>query len=152
MSKGQRTLRFASELDIARMRADRRERFNSGQTGTLERDVQAAALELLRAHPAIAFAFRTNTRSGFVLNTGVYQRLIDRGHLRKDEARFLRFNFPGAADITGMFRSGRRLEVECKGDSGKLSDEQTAFGEAVNAGGGLWICAHSVDELVRGLG
>jgi hypothetical protein len=144
-------LRFESELDLARLKAQGRERFQRGQVAVPEREIQAASLALLRVHPTIAFAYRTNTRAGFVLNNGVYDRLVARGHMRREEARFIRFNFPGAADLTGMSRKGRRIEVECKAAAGVLSDEQRAFGEAVNASGGLWVCAYSVDELARAL-
>src|SRR6185312_7626895 len=153
MSRGTRMLRFDSEADLHAAMQRRREDFNGGARGRVvvpERDVLAAAIELLRKHPAIAFAYRQNTRSGYVLKHGVYDRLVTAGHIKRDEAQFMRFNFKGAADITGMLRNGRRVEIECKADGGgsPVSDEQCAFLEAVNGGGGLGFVARSVDDVM----
>jgi hypothetical protein len=63
----------------------------------------------------------------------------------------VQYGLKGGGDITAMLRGGRRLEVETKSDKGKLRDDQRAFGEAVNGGGGLWLLVRSIDELVRGL-
>lgn len=144
-------LRFASEDDMKRELGARRERFSSGSRGRepeREADVQSAGLELLKHHPAIAFAYRSNSRAGFMLNPDVYDRLVKAGHLKRTEARFMRFGVKGAHDVTGMLRGGRRLEIEFKGDGGKLSEDQRAYAEAVNGGGGLAIVAYSVTELV----
>lgn len=146
-----RALRFASVEDAKQALADRRTRFATGKVATRESDVQSAGLELLKRHPAVAFAYRSNSRAGFMLNPDVYDRLVREGHLKPNEARFMRFGVKGAHDVTGMLRGGRRLEVEFKGDGGKLSDDQRAYGEAVNGGGGLAIVAFSVDELVAKL-
>lgn len=144
-------LRFTDEAYEALQRKQRRERFQAGAIHAPERDILSAVLDLLHKHPAVAFAYRANTRCGYVLGHGVYDRLIATGAIKKGEAQFLRFNFKGAADITGMLRGGKRFECEVKADRGVVSDEQTAFIEAVNGGGGLAFVARSVNDVMRGL-
>jgi hypothetical protein len=117
----------------------RRERFRSGQIHVPERDVLAACLELLARHPRVAFAKR--------MSTGVTKYTDHKG-----VERFVRFGFPGCPDIWAMLRgSGRLMVVEVKSDRGVVSDEQDAFMQAVNGGGGLGIVARSVSELVEAL-
>lgn len=143
-------LRFESELDLERLKATRRDVMRT-TLKTPERDVLAAVLELGHRHPAIAWLARANTGSGYLLRADQYHRLVAAGHIRADEARFMRFGIKGAADLTGMLRGGRRLEIECKADRGVVSDEQKAFGEGVNGGGGLWILARGIDDVMRAL-
>lgn len=116
-----------------------------------ESDVLAACLELLARHPRVAFARRCNTGSGYLIYAHRFNELVVAGAMKRNEARFMRFGVKGAADITGMLRGGRRLEVECKSDTGRLEDEQLQFLDAINGGGGLGIVARSVDELVEAL-
>ena len=145
-------LRFDSELDIERLRAARRERFQRGEVHVPERDVLAAALELCRKHPAVAWIARSNTGSGYLLRADQYHALVAAGHLRANQARFMRFGFKGAADLTGMLRGGgRRLEIECKADRGVVSEDQENFLAAVNGGGGLGFVARSISEVATQL-
>jgi hypothetical protein len=147
-------LRFESEAEMHAQTQARREAFNSGSRGrivTPEREVLAAVLELCKHHPSVAFAYRSNTRAGFLLNHDVYDRLVRAAHLKKDEARFIRFGVKGAHDVTGMLRGGRRLEIETKAEGRKLTDDQAAFAQGVNGGGGLAILAYSVDDVVKAL-
>ena len=65
--------------------------------------------------------------------------------------RFVRFGQPGCADITGVLKGGRRLEIECKSERGTLSPEQEAFGKRINHYGGLWLVARSLDDVRRAL-
>jgi hypothetical protein len=144
--------RFISPEQDASERKARRERFAGGKVHTLERDVLASCLDLLAKHPAVAYAHRVNTGCGYVLDATTYHALVKAGHLRQGQARFMRFSFKGAADISGLLRgSGKRLEVECKSDSGKATEEQEAFIDATNVGGGKALIVRSVDELVQGL-
>lgn len=62
--------------------------------------------------------------------------------------RFMRFGLKGSSDILGIMPDGRFLAVECKREKGgKLSEEQSAFLDAIRSRGGLAICANSVHEL-----
>lgn len=116
-----------------------------------EREIQKAGHELLKVHPKVAWIRRANVGAGYLLYADDYKRLVAQGHLKPDAARFVRYGIPGQGDDTGMLRGGRRLDVEYKAEGGRLSDDQIAFGEAVNGGGGLYICARSIDELMEGL-
>jgi hypothetical protein len=152
MSKGA-MLRFTDEQfeQYSETSQARRERFQAGKVSVPEREILAASIELLQKHPSVAWAKRANAGCGFLLYADTYKRLVAAGHLKPNDARFMRFGIPGQGDITGMLRGGKRLEIECKSDRGKLRDDQVEFGQAVNGGGGLYIVVRSVDELVRGL-
>lgn len=132
-------LRFESEDELRREKQRRRERFNAGSRGriaTPEREVLAAVLALLKRHPRVAFAYRS--QAGLL-------RSLD------DGARNVRVGFRGLSDIVGALRDGRWLAVECKSARGVVSDEQAAFLEAVRAVGGVAVLAYSVDDVVRAL-
>lgn len=147
------TLRF-SEAEFAERKA-RRDAFNSGSRGRIvvpEREVQAAILELVKHHPSVAWAKRMSTASGFLLYADKFKELVAAGHLKTTDARFIRFGFPGMADVTGQLRDGRRLEIEAKSDSGKPTDDQVAFLDAVAGAGGVAFVARSIDDVVKGLG
>lgn len=154
MTRHTQMLRFDSELDIERLRAARRERFNGGKIAVPERDIQAAGLQFLKHHPRVAWIVRQNTGAGYVLDARKYHALVAAGHLKPSDARFMRFGFPGAGDATGQLIDprGARLEVEFKPDRGVVTPDQQAVHEAVNAAGGLAIVARSVDELAKALG
>ena len=104
---------------------------------TPESDVLKAVLVLLKCHPAVAFAYRS--QSGLL-------RSLDA------EARMVRVGFRGLSDIVGALRDGRWLAIECKSARGVVSDDQAAFLEAVNAIGGVGIVARSVGDVMRALG
>jgi hypothetical protein len=94
-----------------------------------EVEVQADALAILEAHPAVAWAKRMNTGAGKLL------------YPDGKNSRFIRFGFPGLSDIIGQLRAGRFLACECKRKGEKPTDDQNAFLDTVNAAGGLgfWI-------------
>lgn len=119
---------------------------------TTEAQVLAAALELLHRHPAIAWVERQNTGAGYVIDSRTYHRLVASGALRPGAARFLRFGFPGAADITGQMRDGRRLEVEAKSARGVLSMDQAGHLARVERAGGVALVVRDVAVLARELG
>ena len=53
----------------------------------------------------------------------------------------------GVADIIGVLPGGRFLAVECKSVRGRQTEPQRAFQEAVEASGGLYVLARSVEDL-----
>lgn len=63
--------------------------------------------------------------------------------------RMVRFGQPGQADLSGILRGGRRLEVEVKGPSGRVSDEQEAFGARITELGGLYIVARTLEDALN---
>ena len=68
------------------------------------------------------------------------------------EGRWVKCGMDGQADITGMMLDGRRLEVETKRrHGGRQSPGQKAFQAMIEASGGVYILAASVDDLLAGL-
>jgi len=65
--------------------------------------------------------------------------------------RHIRFGRNGAADITGILRGGRRLEIETKTATGKQSDAQVEFQAEIERMGGLYILARSVEDVATAL-
>jgi len=63
------------------------------------------------------------------------------------KGRAIRFGVPGAADISGILRGGRRLEIECKSDAGRQSPAQRAWQAMIESHGGLYILAHMVEDV-----
>lgn len=149
--RGSGMLRFDSLEDLNRQRAARRERHQAGAVHLLEKDVLASVLELLKRHPKVAFADRSNTGSGFLIRRDVYERLVRSGAIKPEEARFARYGIRYAGDVVAMLRGGQHLEVECKSDKGRVDDDQQTRGDAINGGGGKWIVARSIDDVLKAL-
>jgi hypothetical protein len=99
-----------------------------------ERDTLKAILRFLSLYPRELLAWRNNT-----------------GALSPAPGRFVRFGVPGSADITGILRGGRRLEIEVKAPRGRLSADQEAFGENIRRMGGLYVVAYSVEDVQEAL-
>jgi VRR-NUC domain len=55
----------------------------------------------------------------------------------------------GSPDLIGILPGGRFLGVEVKAARGKISPEQAAWIERINAAGGLAFVARSVDDFLR---
>lgn len=62
-------------------------------------------------------------------------------------SQFIRFAWVGAADITGQLMDGRRLEIEVKRPSGRVSPEQAAFLAKVQAAGGVACVARGIEDV-----
>lgn len=135
-------LRFSSELDLARLRSERRERSNRAAVPSVpERDVLAAVLKALRLHPKVSWVER--------MNSGKFKLPGKDG-----KAQWVRFGFVGMADVTGQLKAeygGRRLEVECKREGEKPTPEQEAFLAHVRAAGGVGILAYGIDDVMLAL-
>ena len=63
--------------------------------------------------------------------------------------RVVRFGIPGQADLTGII-AGKRLEIEVKA-SGKQSLDQMNFQNMIKKFGGIYILAHSVEDIYEKL-
>jgi hypothetical protein len=57
----------------------------------------------------------------------------------------------GWPDLTACTPSGRFMGVECKAAGGRQSDEQRATQKRIEDNGGLYVLAHSLEELVAEL-
>lgn len=117
----------------------------------LEADVQKAVIALLEQHPRVAFSHRMNTGSGFLIDSKTIGAIVSGAiaHYRlKALCRFIRFAFPGCADILGMLKGGRFLAVECKSTIGDATDDQIAFLSLVNKFGGCAFIARKADDVL----
>lgn len=58
----------------------------------------------------------------------------------------------GAADLIAILRpNGRAMAVEVKTGSGALRPAQRNYGKAIEAAGGIFVCARSVDDVATRL-
>ncbi|WP_287602702.1 VRR-NUC domain-containing protein [Thiothrix sp.] len=114
------------------------QQFYSHMVQASEHDIQKAILDYLARCSRVAFAHRQNTG----------QTKYEDGH---GETRYVRYGWVGCSDIIGMLTDGRFLAIEVKSRTGRLSEEQAAFLDCVNAGGGVGIVARSVDDVIKGL-
>lgn len=108
-------------------------RAKAGLPPPLERDIQSAILQFLRAHPKVAWIAR--------MNTGGMHRDDDEGR-----TRYIPFAFVGCSDILGQLKDGRFLAVEVKRPGNGPTPEQTAFLETVCRHNGVGFVARSVDD------
>lgn len=101
-----------------------------------EAEVQRAVLAYLRVDSRVAWANRMNTGAMRTPDT------------ETAKGRFVRFAFPGCADILGQLRDGRFLAVECKHPiTGSLTVEQRAFLDRVEHFHGVAGVARSVEDV-----
>lgn len=101
-----------------------------------ERDIQTAILLALGARADLCKVARRNRGNA-------------RRQLGNGREQWIQFgDFPGSADITGILRDGRRLEVEVKSPIGRQSAEQRAFEQMIREYGGIYVLVRSVDEAL----
>lgn len=93
--------------------------------------IQKAILEYLSYRPG--FYYRQNT-GAITLGDG-------------NSRRFVRFGTRGAADITGI-KEGRRIEIEVKAPGRKQTKDQKEYQKKIEANGGLYVLAYSVDDVM----
>jgi len=66
--------------------------------------------------------------------------------------RFIRFGVPGQADLSGILRDGRRLEIEVKSPTGRQTPDQRAFQALIERFGGVYVLARAVEDVCRAIG
>ncbi len=63
-------------------------------------------------------------------------------------AGYRAYGTKGASDISGVMPGGRRLDVEVKTGSGRLSGAQVTFQDGVNDAGGLaLVCRDTIESI-----
>ena len=100
-----------------------------------EKQIQDAILEYLKMKGI--FAWKQNV-GAFLLTSN-------------DKKRMVRSAFPGVSDILGYLRDGRGLAIEVKRPGKKLTHDQQAFLDAVNATKALGFVAHSGEVVAAKL-
>ncbi len=73
------------------------------------------------------------------------------GAARTTAGRLVRFGVPGQADISGIAANGRRIEIECKTKTGRVSYAQAMWRNMIISFGGLYILARSLDDVRQAL-
>ncbi len=72
------------------------------------------------------------------------------GEAKMPSGAWVRFGVPGQADVSGILRGGRRLEVETKRPRNHVHRKsQQRFQAMIEAMGGLYVLAVSADDAVR---
>lgn len=69
----------------------------------------------------------------------------------KGKKRFVRFGTPGAPDIFAVVQ-GRIIGIEVKRPGEQATLEQAAFGTVLEAAGGIWFIARSLDDVIEVFG
>lgn len=75
--------------------------------------------------------------------------------LTPDGKRVIKFGVPGQADLSGIIRvapcRGRRLEIETKTEIGRQSKQQKNFQAMIEAAGGIYVLARTVNDVYEKL-
>jgi hypothetical protein len=72
------------------------------------------------------------------------------GAFDNGKGAFYRFGAVGAPDIICVI-AGQYVGIEVKAPRGKQSDHQKAFQQALEAAGGRYLLAHSLDDVMVAL-
>lgn len=72
---------------------------------------------------------------------------VNTGAGQMASGRFVRFGVAGQSDISGIYRDGRRIEIEVKAARGRPSEQQRAWAKMIGEMGGLYLLARSADEV-----
>ncbi len=107
-----------------------------------EHDLQGSILVYLAWDNRVAWAHRFNTGAHLITGTDA------QGHPRR---RFVRYAFPGCADILGQLVTGHFLAIEVKRPGGRVGPAQRRFLAQVRAAGGLALLARGIPEVQTGL-
>jgi len=63
--------------------------------------------------------------------------------------RIIRVGLPGSFDLTGIIKSGRRLELEIKTGKAKLSKDQITFQKMIRGMGGIAEEIRNLDDAIQ---
>ncbi len=74
------------------------------------------------------------------------------GGPRRNGGRVVRFGLAGQADLTGILPNGLRLEIEVKSSGGRQSPEQRCYQAMILRFGGVYVLAHSVEDVWTAIG
>lgn len=69
------------------------------------------------------------------------------GSYKTSTGQYVAYGLKGSPDIIGMTQTGRFIGIECKSNTGSLSDDQKNFRDMVLRNDGIYIVARSIDAL-----
>jgi hypothetical protein len=73
------------------------------------------------------------------------------GAFKRDDGHFYRFGAVGSPDIVCII-AGQYVGIEVKAPKGRQSDNQKEFQRQLEAAGGKYILAFSIDEVAKQIG
>jgi hypothetical protein len=68
-----------------------------------------------------------------------------------DSPPVVSFGVKGQGDLSGILDGGYRLEVEVKSSTGKQNKDQEIYQRVIEAKGGLYILARSIEDVEKGV-
>lgn len=110
-----------------------------------ETRIQAHILAYLAVEPGCAVVTSDGKLHGEQVPRAVFWRQ-NTGAARAGD-RLVRFGIPGQSDITGVI-CGRRIEIECKSETGRQTPEQRNFQDWIEYGGGYYLLARSAADVL----
>jgi len=117
--------------------------FKLTQPAPSEHLIQNAILRYLELDRRVAWARRFNTGAQVVEQVNAQGRKV---------RRFIRYAFPGCADILGQLSGcGRFLAIEVKAAKGDATEAQREFLRAVTDAGGVAVIARSIEDVKAAL-
>jgi hypothetical protein len=78
---------------------------------------------------------------------GIFHYRNNSGAFKRDDGHFYRFGALGSPDIICVI-NGQFVGIEVKAPKGKLRDSQVEFQMNLEAAGGKYILAYSLDEVI----
>src|SRR3954471_17275384 len=72
------------------------------------------------------------------------------GAFKRDDGHFYRFGAQGSPDIVCVIK-GQYIGIEVKGQNGRQSEHQQEFQRQLEASGGKYLLAYSLDEIISQL-
>jgi hypothetical protein len=81
---------------------------------------------------------------------GVFHYRNNSGGFKDANNHFYRFGALGSPDIIAVV-NGQFVGIEVKAPGGKQSDHQISFQKRLEAAGGKYVLAHSLDDVIEAL-
>lgn len=78
---------------------------------------------------------------------GVFVWRNNSGAAKTERGGFVRFGSAGSPDILGCLPGGRLLAIECKTETGKLSQDQEQFLGHLRALGAVVVVARGINDI-----
>ena len=87
----------------------------------------------------------------FVVRDAIRDGDIDTAKQLLSSPPVVSFGVKGQADLSGILDGGYRFEVEVKAPAGRQSKDQAIYQRVIEAKGGLYILARSIEDVEKGV-
>lgn len=89
---------------------------------------------------------------GSLPHVRLWPRVVGVGRSVTHYDHVISYGIPGESDLDGIIApTGRRLHIEVKTGSGKLSEKQKAFKAMIEKFGGIYVEARSVEDALSAI-